>query len=78
MSEQPLQRVEIDARFQHVGREGMTKKMNSTGLSNLSAALGRREGVLERGGAEMAASIPRREEVLARLIATEVLPKLFE
>ncbi len=58
MSKQPLQCVEIDAPFQHVCREGVTKEMNSTGLSNLSATLGRRERVLERGGAEMAASIP--------------------
>ena len=58
MSKQPLQCVEIDARFQHVRREGVTKKMNASRLVDLGATLGPREGVLERGRAERAASIP--------------------
>ena len=49
--------MEIDVGFEHVGREGMTKKMKSSGLFDFSASLCLCERVLERGGAEVASSI---------------------
>ncbi len=56
MSKQSLY-VEIDVGFEHVGREGMTKKMNSSGHFDVSASLCLCERVFERSGAEVASSI---------------------
>ena len=70
--------MEIDVGFEPVGCKGMTKKMNSSGLFDVSASLCLCERVLERGGAEVASSIARGEEKVARLLAAKVSPKLFE
>ena len=78
MAKQSLQRVEIDIGFEHVSREGMTKEMDSAWLFDFSELLCLCECMFERGSAEVASSIPRREKKVARLLATEVPPKLFE
>ena len=57
MAKQSLQRVEVDIGFEHVGREGMTKEMNASGLFDFSESLCLCERVFERGGAEVASSI---------------------
>ncbi len=57
MAEQTLQRVEIDAGLEHVGRVAVTKKMNPTGLLDLRSVLRRHERLLDPWSAEMALSM---------------------